>query len=326
MTDVQTAPPRFDEASADVLTYLRQAIPIGTWTVTRFDGERQIYLSVDDTDLGLSSGDSVAWSDSMCQYSVTRTRPTFVDNPHAVARYAAIIEKSGLDVESYVGYPLTTSDGKLFGTLCGFGRHRLPETAESNEDLIVLLASLLARILEADLQATAVARALEAARRNADTDALTGLVSRSGWQRLLEDEEARFRRFGDPGAVVIIDLDDLKEVNDLQGHHAGDDHLRSIATILTDVVVEPGIIARIGGDEFAILLTDATATIVDDVVARLRRAITTRHVSASMGFGLYSITEGLDGAWRAADAAMYIDKMSKRPFRENTGDRAAVVD
>lgn len=324
MTDVPTAPPRFDDASDDVLAYLRRVIPIGTWTVTRFDGERQIYLSVDDTDLGLSSGDSVAWSDSMCQYSATRTRPTFIDDPHAVAEYAAIVEKSGLGVESYVGYPLTTSDGKLFGTLCGFGRSRLPETAEINEELIVLLASLLARILEADLQATAVARALEAAQRNADTDALTGLVSRNGWQRLLETEEARFRRFGDPGAVVIIDLDDLKKVNDRHGHHAGDDHLRLIATMLTDTVIEPGIIARIGGDEFAILLTDVTATTVEAVVDRLRRTISRSDVSASVGFGLYSIAEGLDGAWRAADAAMYIEKMSKRPFREHSRGRAVV--
>jgi len=110
----------------------------------------------------------------------------------------------------------------------------------------------------------------------------------------------------------------------VQGHHAGDDHLRLIAAMLTDSVVEPAIIARIGGDEFAILLTDATASTVEPLMDRLRQTIAGSHVSASMGFGLYSITEGLDGAWRAADAAMYIEKMSKRPFRETSRGRAVV--
>ncbi|MGJ0121144.1 sensor domain-containing diguanylate cyclase [Williamsia sp. MIQD14] len=309
---MQRSQPRFDEASQDVLDHLRQVFPIGTWTVTRFDGERQIYLTVDDTDLGVRPGSVVAWSNAMCQYLTPDGGPLIARDLRAVPEYAAVVDTTGSPAASYVGFPLANSDGTLFGSICGFGRDRLPFDTDTHTDLIRLLASLLSRILEADLQATSVARALEAAHRHADTDALTGLLNRRGWENLLSVEEARFRRFGDPGAVVVIDLDDLKLTNDTHGHHAGDDHLRRVAALVTSVVDVPAVVARTGGDEYGILISNSPMSVVDEVVATIRETLSRNEVSASIGVGRYEPADGLDGAWRRADAAMYLEKSHRR--------------
>ncbi|WP_045822826.1 GGDEF domain-containing protein [Williamsia herbipolensis] len=304
--------PRFDEASQDVLVHLRRVFPIGTWTVTRFDGERQIYLTVDDTDLGVSAGSAVAWSSAMCQNLTPDGGPLIAHDMRAVPEYAAVIDRTGSPATSYVGFPLAKSDGTLFGSVCGFGRDSLPLDTDTHTELITLLASLLSRILEADLQATAAERALEAAHRHADTDALTGLLNRRGWENMLAVEEARFRRFGDPGAVVVIDLDDLKRTNDTHGHHAGDDHLRRVAALLTSAVDVPAVFARTGGDEYGILIGGSPQRVVGQVVAAIRETLSTNAIPASVGVGRYEPADGLDGAWRRADSAMYLEKSRRR--------------
>ncbi|MGU3294668.1 sensor domain-containing diguanylate cyclase [Williamsia sp. M5A3_1d] len=312
--------PRFDEASRDVLEYLRQAFPIGTWTVARFDGERQIYLTVDDTDLGVHAGTVLPWSNSLCQYLTADGGPLIARDLRSVPEYAAVVDRTGSPVASYVGFPLVTSDGALFGSLCGFGRDPLPPETDVHTDLITLMTSLLSRILEADLQTTAAERALEAAHRHADTDALTGLLNRRGWEKLLQREEARFRRFGDPGAIVVIDLDDLKRTNDTLGHHAGDDHLRRVAELITTVIEgspidAPAVVARTGGDEYGILFTRSPSATVDMVIARIRQALRESDVSASIGVGRYEPADGIDGTWRRADAAMYSEKFGRGGVR-----------
>ncbi|WP_076478028.1 sensor domain-containing diguanylate cyclase [Williamsia sterculiae] len=287
-------------------------MPLETWAVTRYDGERQVYLTVADTHYGLTSGDFIAWSNSMCQYSSTGRAPHIAHDVSDVPEYAALVQRRGVDVGCYVGYPLRTSDGTLFGTVCGFGPRARTAEELDHDGLLPLVVSLLANVLEADLIATAVHRDLEAARRHAETDSLTGLLNRNGWEQLLRDEEARFRRFGEPGAVVVVDLDRLKHVNDTLGHHAGDNQLRRAAEILIGVVDESSVIARTGGDEFAVLLDARSSVRIDEMEQRIRHEFGRAGVSASLGCAQYRIAEGLDCAWRTADALMYKDKLTKR--------------
>lgn len=132
----------------------------------------------------------------------------------AVPEYAAAGVAGQIDIGVYVGVPITHADGELFGTLCGLDPSRQPEELLRHAPLLDTLGIFLSTILAADLDRIRQARELERAEMAAESDPMTGLYNRRGWKRYMEIEEARFRRFGDPGAVIVIDLDGLKEVND----------------------------------------------------------------------------------------------------------------
>ena len=134
--------------------------------------------------------------------------------------------------------------------------------------LLNILGMLLSTILDADLERTRQARLLERAEMAAESDPMTGLFNRRGWDRYMEIEEARFRRFGDPGAVLVVDLDGLKEVNDTLGHQAGDELITLAASGIRDTICDGDVAARLGGDEFGIIASNAVPTDCDQLVAR----------------------------------------------------------
>ena len=108
-------------------------------------------------------------------------------------------------------------------------------------------------MLEADLAAAQKERELERAAAESMIDELTGLYNRRGWNRFLAVEESRHRRYGHPASLVPIDMDGLKPINDLKGHHAGDIVLHKAAEAISSVIRKTDVAARLGGDEFAIL-------------------------------------------------------------------------
>jgi diguanylate cyclase len=142
----------------------------------------------------------------------------------------------------------------------------------------------------------------------ASTDVLTGAGSRRGWERALQVEEQRCARYGHPACVVAVDLDGLKQVNDAEGHRAGDDLLRAAATALVDGSRTTDLVARVGGDEFAILAVDTDITTGRVLVERLAHALEQAGVRASLGLAERTSEDGLDAAWLEADRRMYATK------------------
>ena len=181
----------FDEASARVVEYLQTVIPMGFWAVTRFDGERQVYLEVRDSAYGLAAGGSHRWEDSFCINMVAGRTPQIAPDAKAIPEYAAAGVSEQISIGAYIGMPINRADGSLFGTLCGLNPTKMALDIAAHEPLLQLLATLLSTILEADLERTQQARKLEEAEKLADTDQLTGLLNRRGWDRHLELEEAR---------------------------------------------------------------------------------------------------------------------------------------
>src|SRR5579871_4392628 len=130
-------------------------------------------------------------------------------------------------------------------------------------------------------------------RHMADHDPLTGLLNRRGLEAELERHVTHVRRYGDRGALLALDLDHFKTVNDTLGHDAGDQLIVSVAEILTERLRATDTVARLGGDEFAILLPEATLSTAEGVAAQLVADIhehavlsagqVPRHVTASIG-------------------------------------------
>ena len=305
----------FDAACALVIEHMSRIAPLGLWAVTRVADGRQLILASAGETYPVDDGDEFAFCESLCSQMVSGAAPRTAPDVARVPEYAALACMSPLSLGAYVGTPIVRPDGELFGTVCGVDPRRQPESLSDLRPLLDLLSSLLSAVLAGDLFATAAARELELARREADVDPLTGLLNRRGWDRYLEVEEERFRRFGDPACVVVIDLDRLKVVNDTQGHAAGDLYIRRAADVLARTVRGSDVLARLGGDEFGIVAPGMTPEQAGKLVARADRAMRSSGVAGSFGFAPYSVVTGFPGAVQAADSAMYEQKRARRAQR-----------
>lgn len=299
----------FDQACNAVVAYLKAAVPLGMWGVFRHEGTEETLLSVIDDAYGGSAGSSLPWSGSLCQEMVGGA-PNVAPDTTAIAVYRNARAAQDREIGTYVGIPITRADGRVFGSLCGMSPavHSDPAGLRSHEPLLNLLGTLLSTVLEADLARTAAERLAERTLLEAESDAMTGLLNRRGWDRYLAAEEDRYKRFGDPGSVVILDLDRLKEINDVLGHDAGDECIRRAADTLRDTVRSTDIVARLGGDEFGVVATNTGPEDTHALVVRLSEALAAAGVSGSLGHAAYTIVSGFPGAWKAADEAMYAQK------------------
>jgi diguanylate cyclase (GGDEF)-like protein/PAS domain S-box-containing protein len=158
-------------------------------------------------------------------------------------------------------------------------------------------------------------------RHLADHDPLTGLRNRRLFEHDLRLQVARSQRYGEQAAVMMVDLDEFKAINDLHGHKVGDDTLKAIAIALTRRLRETDLVARLGGDEFAVLLPHADergSALVADGLVRVIAACaidlgeTVVHPAGSVGVAIINQrTESAEQVLVAADRAMYAAKRAK---------------
>jgi diguanylate cyclase (GGDEF)-like protein/PAS domain S-box-containing protein len=151
-------------------------------------------------------------------------------------------------------------------------------------------------------------------------DFLTGLLNRRHFEQELAKETDRAARYGAPGAVLLIDLDNFKDVNDTFGHRAGDDVLKGVAGLLKQRLRHTDVIARVGGDEFAVLLPqtdpDQVQIVADEVVKALGRetavlADQSIRITASVGVAMFDGLTDVE-VLAYADLAMYEAKETGR--------------
>ena len=164
------------------------------------------------------------------------------------------------------------------------------------------------------------ARLHRVARQQAVTDPLTQLANRRRFMEALSAELHRTERFGGPLALVLADLDDFKRINDHSGHHTGDEVLLASARVFAQTLREVDLPARIGGEEFAILLPETDLSGGERLAERLRSAVERIRVVDPAGAGVavtasFGVAEHRSG-WseadllRAADAALYSAKVA----------------
>ena len=166
--------------------------------------------------------------------------------------------------------------------------------------LLDLLANLVgAALVRAELMARLTDQAV--------TDELTGLPNRRSWYQHLDLALARARRNGEPLSVLLLDLDDLKNVNDRHGHEAGDRLLKSVVSHWASVTRATDFLGRIGGDEFAVVLEATDEANANEVSARLDRSLAgDQH--ASTGAAVWDGDEQAAALLARADKAMYANK------------------
>jgi len=180
------------------------------------------------------------------------------------------------EIRFYAGCPVRAPDGRSIGTLCVIDH----EPRDIAEEEVGVLRDL-AWMLEQELRSLSLAM----------EDDLTGLTNRRGFEAIAAQTIAMCRRVGEPATLLYFDLDDFKKVNDTLGHAAGDRVLRTFAAKLSATFRDSDVVARVGGDEFCVLLTSATTQDVERPVSLLEGRLRTREgeplVSFSVGIAEY---------------------------------------
>lgn len=154
----------------------------------------------------------------------------------------------------------------------------------------------------------------------AATDPLTGLLNRGRFFELAAEEISRSRRYERPLAVVMLDIDLFKNINDTYGHTAGDTALRAFADLCRGLVRAPDILGRIGGEEFALLLPETNGVSARALADRLRAAVAAMRVDGlpivmTVSAGVSELAPGetaIDAALSRADTALYEAKRNGR--------------
>jgi len=148
-------------------------------------------------------------------------------------------------------------------------------------------------------------------------DALTGLANRRAFDLALAREIDRVARSGEPALLLTLDIDHFKRVNDTWGHNAGDGVLRAVATALIDSVRPMDLVARVGGEEFAIILPNCAAAFGETVAERVRRRVERMPVPVAPGQQI-SCTVSIGGAfapqWVRSTAALWVERADQQLY------------
>jgi diguanylate cyclase (GGDEF)-like protein len=183
------------------------------------------------------------------------------------------------------------------------------------------IARLRAEIARLQAELATAAEEARALRSLAHEDALTRLLNRRGFEQDLARALAYARRYRTPAAVLLIDLDRFKPINDRHGHQAGDAALRHVADLLRSHLRASDLVARLGGDEFAVLLWQVDAVVarqkadsLEDVLSLSPCAWKGVSLPVSGSIGAAPITPADDPAavLARADEAMYRRKAERR--------------
>lgn len=301
--------PDFSSACQSVISYLKNLTKFPMWAVTRIENDKLFCLEVNENIYGIKAGDAFETQYTYCAKVISSELPRFVSN---LEEFGSVeMARLPLKVMAHICVPLVVGESSVFGTICALSATPMPQLEPVQIDTIGLAANMLSTILALELRSFDQRRSYERAKMESESDELTSLLNRRGWDRALLDEEALCVQFGLSASVVVIDLDHLKEVNDSQGHWAGDLVIRRAAQIIEQTSRSGDVVARTGGDEFAILTKGISQEDLSSFARRIRIALMVAGVSASVGTSTRTLKKTLTDAWTEADAAMYVSKRSK---------------
>jgi diguanylate cyclase (GGDEF)-like protein/putative nucleotidyltransferase with HDIG domain len=214
-----------------------------------------------------------------------------------------------LDVELFCP---VKSKGNLIGILALSKKHSGGSYSADDMDLLMTLASEAGVVIEN-------AQLYGRARERAHTDELTGLFNHRYFHERIDEEISRCSRFGDIFSLVFVDLDLFKAYNDIYGHLAGDDMLKQIGSYIKSSVRSIDMAFRYGGDEFTVILPQASLEDAQKVAERIRKRIEvemdSKGAPLTCSFGIASWpTDGVmrEEIIQAADAALYNAKQMGR--------------
>jgi diguanylate cyclase (GGDEF)-like protein len=215
------------------------------------------------------------------------------------------------------GIPEGPNSGLVLSVRVGENRHRWLEVrCDALHDGYLYRVNDVTRWRERDVDPVERDEWQKALIRMADEDPLTGLLNRRALTRELERQLA----LGREGALLLLDLDNFKDINDLRGHPAGDRVMCTLANVLRDRLGAGHVLGRLGGDEFAVVLQDTDEAAAVRIADRLRNAVAAipvtggigTQITVSAGVARFGTGEGWQAVLANADLALYASKDAGR--------------
>ncbi|MEO6014088.1 MAG: sensor domain-containing diguanylate cyclase [Devosia sp.] len=252
--------------------------------------------------------DSTPRATAFCDYTIRHDGPFAVNDARQDPRFAENPMVTGSPhIRSYLGVPLTTPDGYNVGSLCAIDDE--PRLFDKTQGEIM---RKLAEIVVEQFELQQIAK----------QDAMTGALTRRGFFAEVEKEFLRGSRYDRPSALVVIDVDHFKSINDRYGHPAGDALLVSIANACMATMRRSDVFGRIGGEEFGLLLPETEAREAYEAAERIRRSVESTivqvggaEVRATVSLGIAPLpaaSETVSTWFNEADIALYESKQFGR--------------
>ena len=295
------APENFQALARETLDYLKTLLAFETWVITPAQGHD--WILVDD---GAAHPGALR---SLCALAGAGAR--IVHNARNARPARPLTTPLDTRIGAYLHLPLMAPDAVRLGTLRAFAPTAITEPTDGQIQLLIQAARTLSGAWHLERQRLTAAHEAARLRAESETDVLTGLPNRRAWNRHLTREEARCRRYGDQAAVIMVDLDGLKTINDQQGHPAGDRVINRAAMAIANAVRSCDMSARVGGDEFAVLLTRADEDTANMVKRRIETNLKHERIEASIGHARRDSNNTLQSTVAAADTAMYHVKRTR---------------
>lgn len=269
--------------------------------VSLIDHDRQWFSASRGLNIGQTKRDI-----AFCDHAIRAEAPFIIEDATLDARFAENPLVLGEPfIRSYLGIPLLMPDGYIIGTLCLIDQR--PRRFAAHEiEILKNFANLVTGELEL--------------RTIAFTDGLTSLLSRKAWTSRVCDEIDRTKRDVASLSILLFDLDHFKQINDTFGHDVGDLVLRTVSEGSGKVLRQHDLFGRLGGEEFAVCVANATADVAMAVAERLRLTIANLaypdykklRCTASFGVATLASGESLKQLLKRADDALYEAKKSGR--------------
>lgn len=291
---VDSAP---EEKFDDIVALVKSIFSIPYAAVTLIDADRQWMKAA----AGLEPV-QCARDDSFCTHTIRGLGPLSVESASADSRFMHNPFVTGeAHIRSYLGAPLMTPDGYNIGALCVFGTEPRVFT-DSDKEILTNFAKVVVSQIEL--------------RQAANRDSLTGAMTR----RNFENQMANIHADNLPASLILLDIDHFKAINDTFGHPAGDLALKDVVNCLTKGIRRGDCIGRLGGEEFGILLPQATGDAAMIMADRLRTtvmerplaALDHRQITISLGVAEREAQESPEDWIKRADLALYQAKRSGR--------------
>ena len=267
---------------------------------------------------------------TFCHYPLVSKEALVLQDVTQLPVFRDVPTVQALGIKAYVGIPLITQEGAVLGSFCAVD-FQPKQWTDTDIEVLAELAhsamremSLRKALRDADAlnqKLQSQVQQLDALNRMlselATTDPLTGLNNRRAFDHRLQLELAIVERRQTPLSLLMLDVDHFKNINDTLGHEAGDKVLVAIAQVLSTCARGIDVVARVGGEEFAVILPNTDADGAHEVAERMRSAVARlgcegQPVTISVGAALLQDKEQAASLYSRADAALYEAKTSGR--------------
>ncbi len=286
---------------------LRELVRCDDVVIWEFDSGQLVATLVDGDDEAEIKALRIGEGEGITGAAVLERQLIVSNDAHDDPR-AGQVPGTGLDAEAIVCVPLIARDTSL-GALTLYRRGHDRAFQHTEVELIRHFAEVAAIALHN-------AKTVADLERLAGTDDLTDVANRRSFHEALRRHSAAAERYGVPLSLLLLDIDDFKEINDSYGHERGDEVLRSFAAGLKARVRESDVVARIGGDEFAILLPQTTKDEAEALARDLAEQTTRMRVdpfSLDVSIGVASCSgASCDALLSEADRELYVQKGKAR--------------